>query len=520
MPVTRKWLMRHALITELHIITQQTSTRLTIVWFRQDLRITDNSALSEAAACGAVLPVYILDDINAAEWAMGGASRWWLHQSLTALNQSLHGKLLVLKGDPLALMPALARLVNASQVMWNRCYEPWRVQRDKRLKELLQEQGTQTRSFNGSLLWEPWQVLKEDQTPYKVFTPYFRRGCMKAAEPARPLPAPSRLDLFDPLPALTEPQADTGSLQIGGRFADAGIKALQLLPQIAWDGGLQQRWQVGEAAAQRRLARFLENGIHGYKEGRNFPAKEHVSGLSPHLHFGEISPRQVWHEALGAGLTGGFENDLDCFQSELGWREFSYALLFHNPSLPRRPIQTRFENFPWQKNSPPLKAWQRGETGIPLVDAGMRELWQTGYMHNRVRMVVGSFLVKNLLTHWHEGEDWFWDCLVDADLASNSASWQWIAGCGADAAPYFRVFNAVTQSERFDANGAYLRRYLPELSKLPDKYIHTPFTAPDNILRAAGVSLDDNYPRPVVDLKKSREAALLAFKQTQNHQLY
>ena len=276
---------------------------------------------------------------------------------------------------------------------------------------------------------------------------------------------------------------------------------------------LQARWQVGEIAAQKRLTHFLENGLCGYKEGRNFPAKENVSGLSPHLHFGEISPRQVWHEALAAGLSGGFENDLDCFQSELGWREFSYALLFHNPSLPRRAIQTRFEHFPWQKNPPLLKTWQRGETGIPLVDAGMRELWQTGYMHNRVRMVVGSFLVKNLLTHWHDGEDWFWDCLVDADLASNSASWQWIAGCGADASPYFRVFNAVTQSERFDTSGEYLRRYLPELCNMPDKYIHAPFAAPEHILRAAGVSLDGNYPRSVVDLKESREQALAAFKQ-------
>ena len=444
---------------------------------------------------------------------MGGASRWWLHQSLSALNQSLQGRLLVLTGDPLVLLPALARLINADQIMWNRCYEPWRVQRDKRLKELLQQQGTTAHSFNGSLLWEPWQVLKEDQTPYKVFTPYFRRGCMKAAAPDRPLPVPARLELSDPqvIPTLLIAGADAVNLKT--QSGEAGIRSLHLLPQTPWDGGLQQRWQVGEKAAHRRLANFLQNGIHGYKEGRNFPARENVSCLSPHLHFGEISPRQVWHEAVAAGLSGGVENDLDCFQSELGWREFSYALLYHNPSLPRRPIQARFEHFPWHKKSAFLTAWQRGETGIPLVDAGMRELWQTGYMHNRVRMVVGSFLVKNLLTHWHDGEDWFWDCLVDADLASNSASWQWIAGCGADAAPYFRVFNAVTQSERFDADGVYLRRYLPELSKLPNKYIHAPFSAPDNILRAAGISLDGNYPRPVVDLKQSREQALAAFKQ-------
>lgn len=488
-----------------------TTTQQTIVWFRQDLRLSDNPALVDAANAGSVLPVYILDDVNAADWAMGGASRWWLHHSLMALNQSLQGRLLVLKGDALTVLPALARQVGVSHIVWNRCYEPWRVQRDKRLKELLQQQGTVARSFNGSLLWEPWQVLKEDQTPYKVFTPYFRRGCMKAAAPGQPLPIPSQLDCVDLTIICTNLSVDT-ALDLPQLTGEAGIRALNLLPHIPWDGGLQQRWQVGEQAAQRRLTRFLEHGIRGYKEGRNFPAKENVSGLSPHLHFGEISPRQVWHAALSSGLTGGVENDLDCFQSELGWREFSYALLYHNPTLPRRAIQPRFEHFPWQKNPPLLSAWQRGETGIPLVDAGMRELWQTGYMHNRVRMVVGSFLVKNLLTHWHDGEDWFWDCLVDADLASNAASWQWIAGCGADAAPYFRVFNAVTQSEKFDAEGDYLRRYLPELAKLPNKYIHAPFMAPDSIMRAAGVRLDSNYPAPVVDLKQSREQALAAFK--------
>lgn len=452
--------------------------------------------------------MYILDDINAGQWAMGGASRWWLHHSLCALNHDLQGKLLVLSGDPLSLLPALARTLNAGQIMWNRCYEPWRIRRDKALKALLQDQGTDVRSFNGSLLWEPWQVLKDDQTPYKVFTPFYRRGCAKAPAPALPLPAPSALTLAD-LKQVSTPDDPMQLTQLSG---EDGINALKLLPAIRWDSGLRDRWQVGENAAAKRLALFLENGLQGYRDGRNFPTRNNVSGLSPHLHFGEISPRQVWHAALAAGVSAGHESDLDCFQSELGWREFSYALLFHNPSLPRKAIQTRFEHFPWQKNTALLQAWQRGETGIPLVDAGMRELWQTGYMHNRVRMVTGSFLVKNLLTHWHDGEDWFWDCLVDADLASNSASWQWIAGCGADAAPYFRVFNAVTQSEKFDADGDYLRRYLPELAALPARYIHAPFAAPANILRAAGVVPGENYPLPVVDLKDSREQALAAYK--------
>ena len=452
--------------------------------------------------------MYILDDINAGQWAMGGASRWWLHHSLCALNHDLQGKLLVLSGDPLSLLPALARTLNAGQIMWNRCYEPWRIRRDKALKALLQDQGTDVRSFNGSLLWEPWQVLKDDQTPYKVFTPFYRRGCAKAPAPELPLPTPSALTLVN-LKQVSTPDDPMQLTQLSG---EDGINALKLLPAIRWDSGLRDRWQVGENAAAKRLALFLENGLQGYRDGRNFPTRNNVSGLSPHLHFGEISPRQVWHAALAAGVSAGHESDLDCFQSELGWREFSYALLFHNPSLPRKAIQTRFEHFPWQKNTALLQAWQRGETGIPLVDAGMRELWQTGYMHNRVRMVTGSFLVKNLLTHWHDGEDWFWDCLVDADLASNSASWQWIAGCGADAAPYFRVFNAVTQSEKFDADGDYLRRYLPELAALPARYIHAPFAAPANILRAAGVVPGENYPLPVVDLKDSREQALAAYK--------
>lgn len=433
---------------------------------------------------------------------MGGASRWWLHHSLCALSASLDHRLLVLRGDPLTLLPALAADLGADAIYWNRCYEPWRIKRDGELKKTLQGAGHSVQSFNGSLLWEPWQILKKDQTPYRVFTPFYRRGCLSAEPPALPLPPPSQLSL---LPSDLAPDH-------AGRMGLAGIEALTLLPLIAWDTTMRETWRTGETAAQKRLQDFLENGLHGYKEGRNYPERNNVSRLSPHLHFGEISPRQIWHAANGAGIASGAENDLDCFLSEIAWREFSYSLLYHNPDLPQAAIQKRFNAFPWQKNPGLLKAWQQGNTGIPLVDAGMRELWQTGYMHNRVRMVVGSFLVKNLLLHWHDGEAWFWDCLVDADLASNSASWQWIAGCGADAAPYFRVFNPVTQSEKFDAQGRYLRQYLPELGRMPDKYIHAPFSAPAKILSEAGVRLGGNYPEPVVDLKASREAALAAFK--------
>lgn len=426
---------------------------------------------------------------------MGGASRWWLHHSLQRLNESLQGRLLVLRGDPLQLLPALVEQSGVRAVHWNRCYEPWRIRRDSVLKERLQSASIDVHSHNGALLWEPWQVLKSDQTPYQMFTPYYRRGCLNAVAPRRPLPAPALL-----------------SLQESSGAGVAGIDALQLRPTIPWDRTMAATWQIGEQAAQRRLEDFLEVGLVGYREGRNIPQRPNVSRLSPHLHFGEISPQQVWAQAQQAGLAQHAEDDLDCFLSELGWREFSTYLLYHQPSLTRENLQRRFDRFPWGEDRALLQAWQRGLTGYPLVDAGMRELWQTGYMHNRVRMVVGSFLVKNLLTHWHHGEDWFWDCLVDADLASNSASWQWIAGCGADAAPYFRVFNPVTQSEKFDPQGVYIRRYVPELARLPDKYLHDPSSAPVAVLSAAGVVLGRDYPRAIVDLKESRERALAAFK--------
>lgn len=442
-----------------------------------------------------MLPIYILDDIHSGEWAMGGASRWWLHHSLQRLNESLQGRLLVLRGDPLQLLPALAAQVGSSAVHWNRCYEPWRIRRDSLLKERLQDASVGVHSHNGALLWEPWQVLKSDQTPYQMFTPYYRRGCLNAVAPRRPLPVPPTL-------ALRE---------VAGAGA-AGIDALQLQPTIPWDRTMAATWQIGEQAAARRLEDFLEVGLAGYREGRNILQRSNVSRLSPHLHFGEISPQQVWAQAQQAGLEQHVEDDLDCFLSELGWREFSAYLLYHRPTLPRENLQRRFDRFPWGEDAALLRAWQRGLTGYPLVDAGMRELWQTGYMHNRVRMVVGSFLVKNLLTHWHRGEEWFWDCLVDADLASNSASWQWIAGCGADAAPYFRVFNPVTQSEKFDPQGGYIRRYVPELARLPDKYLHDPSSAPAAMLSTAGVVLGRDYPRAIVDLKESRERALAAFK--------
>lgn len=468
------------------------SMNIAIHWFRQDLRLSDNPALFEAAKATAsdhqaILPIYILDDDNAKEYAMGSASRCWLHHSLHALNQSLDGKLSVFQGDPIAILTELSQRHTISAVYWNRCYEPWRIQRDKQIKNQLIANGISAQSFNGSLLWEPWEISKADATPYKVFTPYFRRGCLAAQPPRQPLPAPPTLNTIKDAQALT-------------------IEELQLLPQIPWDASIKNHWQMGEQAAQQRLNEFIASGITDYKEGRNLPSKPFISRLSAHLHFGEISPNQCWYTARAAGSN----DNIDHFCSELGWREFSHSQLYYNPELPKRNLRNQFDSFPWVEDATALLAWQQGKTGIPFVDAGMRELWQTGYMHNRVRMVAASFLVKNLLIDWRKGERWFWDTLVDADLANNSASWQWVAGCGADAAPYFRIFNPVTQGQRFDKEGDYTKKYLPELAKLPNKYLFNPWEAPKEVLDEAGVELGVSYPAPIVDLKISRTRALEA----------
>jgi len=467
-------------------------------WFRQDLRLADNPALSAAAKVGRVLPIYILDDRNAGKDAMGLASRWWLHHSLESLNAKLDGALSVFSGDATELLPALCQKHCIEAVYWNRCYEPWRIARDDRIQQALNAANIRAHSFNGSLLWEPWDIKKSNGTPYKVFTPFYRKGCLSASAPRAPLPAPARLATVK----------DAGSI---------GIEELRLLPSIRWDKSLDKNWIIGESAARKRLQSFLRHGITRYKVGRNFPAQENVSRLSPHLHFGEISPNQIWHATRELGENA----NTNSFCRELGWREFSHHLLYYFPELPRKNLQTKFDSLPWRHDKRRLKSWQRGQTGYPIVDAGMRELWQTGYMHNRVRMIVGSFLVKNLLIHWRHGERWFWDCLTDADLANNSASWQWIAGCGADAAPYFRIFNPVIQGEKFDPNGEYTRRFVPELAQLPNRYLFKPWTAPKTVLDNAGVTLGKNYPNPIVDVTASRAFALHAFsmiKKARKHQ--
>ena len=467
-----------------------------IHWFRQDLRLSDNPALDSAAQYETLIPIYILDEVNSGEFKMGAESKWWLHQSLTKLNESLDGKLLVYQGNPHEILNKLIEEQEVSYVTWNRCYEPWRIDRDKEIKRNFEDKNVAVESFSASLLWEPWTISKDDGTPYRVFTPFYKKGCLNSEEPR--------------LPAG---KVDLSNLYSEDLSSDS-ITDLNLLPTIKWYKSFEEEWNPGEIGAEQNLNSFLDSGLLNYKEGRNFPSQEFVSRLSPHLHFGEISPNEVWYRAKTKEGISGIEKSLAHFHSELGWREFSYYLLYHFPDLPNKNFQEKFDIFPWQENEEFLALWQKGNTGYPIVDAGMRELWQTGYMHNRLRMIVGSFLVKNLLIDWRFGERWFWDCLVDADLASNSASWQWVAGSGADAAPYFRIFNPITQGLKFDPEGEYTKKYVPELRDLPNKYLFSPWEAPENILADAGIELGKNYPKPMVDLKLSRETALEAFATT------
>lgn len=459
-----------------------------IVWFRQDLRLSDNPALLAASEYDQILPVFVFEDHSSGARPLGAASKCWLHHSLSKLSASIGDKLSCYQGDPADIIPELARQHQVDAVFWNRCYEPWRIKQSQAVRDQLKANDIEYDSFNGALLWEPWENTKADGNPYQVFTPFYQRGCSQAVPPREPLASPSQANYLQ----------TKGCLRIDD---------LALLPELAWGEQMLQHWAVGEEAAARKLKQFLQKNISQYKEGRDFPSLDAVSRLSPHLHFGEISPQQVWH--LAKKLPD--NNNVAHFQRELAWREFSYSMLYHFPALPKKNWQDKFDRFPWHQNKQLLDAWQRGLTGYPIVDAGMRELWQTGYMHNRVRMVVASFLVKNCLIDWRQGENWFWDTLVDADLANNCASWQWVAGCGADAAPYFRIFNPVTQGKKFDAQGEYTRRFVPELVKLPDKYLFAPWEAPAEVLQQAGVVLGKTYPEPVVDLRASREQALAAY---------
>lgn len=464
-------------------------TSTAIVWFRRDLRLADHPALEHACReHSQVVPVFIWDAQAEGAWAPGAAGRWWLHHSLVELDQRLRergSRLIVARGDSSAELERIRRLTGAAAVYWNRLYEPAFVERDTVLKRDLTESGVSVRSFSGSLLFEPWQLLKSDDSPYLVFTPFWKQIQQRWTPPTG-LPEPGHI------PA---PSAWPDSLT---------VEQLALLPRLGWAEGFSERWAPGETAARQRLADFVESAVGVYSTERDRPDRHGTSRLSAHLHFGELSPGQVARALDEAGELPAGQGRW-AFLREIAWREFSAHLLFHYPHLPEHPLKQQFAEFPWREPDDyagDLVAWQQGRTGIPMVDAGMRELWRTGWMHNRVRMIVASFLTKNLLIPWQEGARWFWDTLVDADLANNTAGWQWTAGCGADAAPYFRVFNPVLQGQKFDPAGDYVRRWCPELGLRPASAIHEPLSG----ARPGAV-----YPPPIVDLAGSRQRALAAY---------
>ena len=471
-----------------------------IVWFRDDLRLSDHPALHAAAGTGRpLICLYVFDETLRQPGArpIGGAARWWLAQSLRALEKHLAAlrlPLLLRKGSAAEIIPELAREIGAGDVFWNTIAQAPHLTTERRLATALRDLGIEAHAFAGDLLVTPENLRNKEGRGLRVFTPFWRRIQAMSAPPA-PLLAPTNLH---PGPSLTnEP-----------------IESLRLEPtRPDWAGGLRETWTPGERPAQTRLKDFLRRHLTGYTEDRDRPDRDGTSGLSPHLRFGEVSPRQVWHAAhFAAAEHPARAGDADKFLSELGWREFCRHLLFDVPDLDTRNLQSSFDAFPWRHDEAALAAWQRGQTGYPLVDAGMRQLWHTGVMHNRVRMVVASFLVKHLLIDWREGETWFWDTLVDADAGSNPANWQWVAGSGADAAPYFRVFNPVLQGEKFDHDGSYVRRWVPELAGLPKKLIHQPWEAAPLELASAGVTLGKTYPQPIVDHREGRERALKAYE--------
>ena len=474
-----------------------------IVWFRQDLRLRDNPALAAALERGGpVITVYILDDAGDGKWPMGGASRWWLHHSLLSLEASLRergSRLVVARGDSLRVLAGLAAKTGARAVFWNRRYEPSVIARDTAVKAGLGGQGLDARSFGGSLLFEPHAVTNKQGGPFQVFTPFWRH-CLE-------------LPVSAPLPLA----AGALGVRVAAWPESLSVPDLGLLPRIRWDAGLAEAWQPGEKGAARRLRHFVSSAIDGYSDARNRPDQDGTSMLSPWLHFGELSPRQAWAAVRALSVDSGVfppSAGAEVFLREIGWREFAHHLLYHFPRTPESPLRADFNRFAWAEDpgGVHLEAWARGRTGYPIVDAGMRQLWATGWMHNRVRMIVASFLVKHLRISWTHGAKWFWNTLVDADLASNTLGWQWSAGCGADAAPYFRIFAPVKQGMKFDPQGGYVRRWVPELGALSDDAIHAPWQADPIALSAAGVVLGRTYPHPIVDHAAAREAALAAFR--------
>lgn len=458
-----------------------------LVWFKKDLRLKDNAALTSALKNhDKILPLYIYDEnLN-----IGAAQKVWLHHSLDQLNHALDNHLVLKKGAPTGIILDLIQHHNITAVYWNRCYTPYEMDRDAKLKKTLRDQDIDVESFDGYLLFEPSKIKNKQGNFFKVYSPFYRE-CLTHPEPRDPYQGHQK---------IPSQKAESESLDNWG-----------LLPtKPDWSKSILKEWTPGESGAHKRLKEFLDKRLHQYAKGRDCPAKDLTSMLSPHLHFGEVSPFQVWHAAKESDAP---QKEVNKFLSELCWREFSYHLLYHFPDLPQKNWKENFDKFPWENKKADLKKWQQGQTGYPIVDAGMRQLWATGYMHNRVRMIVASFLTKDLFVHWHEGAAWFWDTLVDADLANNSASWQWVAGSGADASPYFRIFNPMLQSKKFDPNGDYIKKWVPELEKLGPQHVHAPWETPENVLKEAGVTLGTTYPRPMVDHAEARSKALNIYQQ-------
>jgi deoxyribodipyrimidine photo-lyase len=471
-------------------------TAATIVWFRHDLRLADQPALHAAVLRrGPIVPVFVWSPEEEGDWPPGAASRWWLHHSLTALERELkaHGSpLIVRQGRAAEILPRLAREVGADAVHYCRRYEPAAIGLQRTVETALRKERIACASFNSALIHEPDAIRTQTGKSYRVFTPY-SKTCFAQPAPEEPTGVPSRWNGL-----ARSPASDS-------------IEALELLPSLNWADEFPEYWTPGEAGADKALRRFLKH-ISDYAQERNRADHAGNSALSPHLHYGEIGPRQVWHAACHAlNESPAHPRRAEPFLRELLWREFAHVQLFDSPESPDTPLRPEFEDFPWKDDRKSLRAWQRGETGYPWIDAGMRQLWRTGGMHNRVRMAVGSFLVKDLLIRWEKGAAWFWDTLVDADLANNTMNWQWVAGCGVDAAPFFRVFNPELQGQRFDPEEDYVRRWVPELARLPAKWIHRPWKAPAHVLEAAGVQLGGNYPEPIVDHDAARRRALDAF---------